>query len=89
MKEANIRDGTPALIADISIRGVWQPQIVALRDVPVVDIDAPSHIHRNTAAVLSSAEVGNTTVQLKNIEHLLPLLLYLLMECWVERQIPV
>eukprot|EP00731_Ephydatia_muelleri_P008914 Em0004g1252a len=26
VKEANIRDGTPALIADISIRGLWQPQ---------------------------------------------------------------
>ena len=23
VKEANIRDGTPALIADISIRGLW------------------------------------------------------------------
>ena len=56
MKEANIRDGTPALIADISIRGLWQPQAVALLDVRVVDTDAPSHIHRNTVAVLSSAE---------------------------------
>ncbi|KAL5467139.1 hypothetical protein EMCRGX_G031326 [Ephydatia muelleri] len=53
VKEANIRDGTPALIADISIRG---PQAVALLDVRVVDTDAPSHIHWNTVAVLSSAE---------------------------------
>ena len=56
VKEANIRGGTPALIADISIRGLWQPQTVALLDVRVVDTDAPSHIHRNTDAVLSSAE---------------------------------
>eukprot|EP00731_Ephydatia_muelleri_P008936 Em0004g1274a len=56
VKEANIRDGTPALIADISIRGLWQPQAVALLDVRVVDIDAPSHIHRNAVAVISSAE---------------------------------
>ena len=28
VKEANIRDGTPALIADISIRGLWEPQAV-------------------------------------------------------------
>ena len=56
VKEANIRDGTPALIADISIRGLWEPQAVALLDVRVVDTDAPSHIHRNTVAVLCSAE---------------------------------
>ena len=90
MKEANIRDGTPALIADISIRGLWEPQAVALLDVRVVDTDAPSHIHRNTVAVLSSAEEEkkrSTTVQLKHVGHLLPLLLYLLMECWVERRI--
>ena len=48
MKEANIRDGTPALIADISIRGLWEPQAVALLDVRVVDTDAPSHISCST-----------------------------------------
>ena len=41
---------------DISIRGLWQPQTVALLDVRVVDTDAVSHIHQNTSAVLSSAE---------------------------------
>ena len=90
LKEANIRDGTTALIVDISIRDLWQPQAIALLDVRVVDTDAPSHIHRNTDVVLSSAEEGkkeNTTVHLKNVEHLLPLLLFPLMECWVERQI--
>ena len=46
----------PALIVGISIRALWQPQAVALLDVRVVDINAPSHIHRNTDAVLSSAE---------------------------------
>ena len=56
VKEANIRDGTTALIADISVTGLWQPQTVALLDVRVVDTNAPSHIHRNTAAVPSSAE---------------------------------
>ena len=58
MKEANISDGTTAtaLIVDISIRGLWQPQTVTLLDVRVVDTDASSHIYRNTAAVLSSAE---------------------------------
>ena len=80
VKEANIRDGTPALIADISIRGLWEPQAVALLDVRVVDTDAPSHIHRNTVAVYfpqqKKRRKGSTPVQLKHVEHLLPLLLY-------------
>ena len=56
VKEANIRDGTTILIADISIRGLWQPQTLALLDMRVVDTDAPSYIHWNTDAVLSSSE---------------------------------
>ena len=63
VKPANIRDGTHAVIADISIRGLWQPQTVALLDVRVVDTDAPSHIHRSTDAVLSSAEEREKEIQ--------------------------
>ena len=48
--------GPPTLIADICIRGLWQPQTVALLDVHVVDTDAPSYMHRTTVAVLSNAE---------------------------------
>ena len=40
----------------ITIRGVWQPQTVALFDVRVTDTDAPSHSQRVVTAVLSSAE---------------------------------
>ena len=46
----------PSLIADLSIRGVWQPQTVALFDVRVTDTDATSHSQRVVTAVLSSAE---------------------------------
>ena len=56
MQEANTRYGTPTLIADISIRGLRQPQTVALLDVCVVDTDAPAYMHRTTVAVLSKAE---------------------------------
>ena len=35
-----------SLIADLSIRGVWQPQTVGLFDVRVTDSDAPSHSQR-------------------------------------------
>ena len=90
VKEANISDGTPTMTVDISIRGLWQCQTVALLDVRVVDTDAPSHIHWNTAAVLSSAEEEkkrkyNSAAEARRASF--TLLLYLLMECWVERQI--
>ena len=50
MQEANDA-GVPSQIADLSIRGVWQPQItcMVLFDVCVTDTDTPSHS-------LSSAE---------------------------------
>ena len=33
----------PSLVADLGVRGVWQPQTQALFDVRVIDTDAPSH----------------------------------------------
>ena len=56
VQEANNACGVPSLIADLSIRGVWQPQMVALFNICVVDTDAPPYSHRDVAAVLSSAE---------------------------------
>ena len=56
VQEANDAEGVPSLIADLSIRGVWQPQTVALFDVRVTDTDAPSHSQRVVTAILSSAE---------------------------------
>ena len=56
MQEANDAEGVPSLIADLSIRGVWQPQTVALFDVRVTDTDAPSYSQRVVSAILSSAE---------------------------------
>ena len=56
VQEANDACGVPSLIADLSIRGVWQPQTVALFDIRVIDTDATSYSHRDCAAVLSSAE---------------------------------
>ena len=43
VQEANDAEGVPALIADLSITGEWQPQTVVLLDVRVTDTDAPSH----------------------------------------------
>ena len=56
VQEDNNACGIPSLIADLSIRGVWQPQMVALFDIHVVDTDTPSYSQRDIAAILSSAE---------------------------------
>eukprot|EP00731_Ephydatia_muelleri_P028196 Em0019g1069a len=56
VQEADDSSGRPALIADRSIRGVWQPQTAALLDVRVVDTDAQSYASRTVDAVLCSAE---------------------------------
>ena len=52
-------DGTcdETLIADLRIRGVWQPQVDAVFDVHVVDTDALSYQSRSPETVLRSAEV--------------------------------
>ena len=59
VQEANDAESVPSLIADLSIRGVWQPQTMALFDVRVKDTDAPSHSQRVVSAILSSAEEVN------------------------------
>ena len=46
----------PSLVADLGVRGVWQPQTQALFDIRVIHRDAPSHINRSVAAILASAE---------------------------------
>ena len=59
IREPVVRDGdadVPGLIADLGVRGVWQPQVEALFDVRVVDTDAQSFISRSVADVLVSAE---------------------------------
>ena len=56
VQEANDACGIPSLVADLSIRGVWQSQTVALFDIRVIDTDAPLYLHRDVASVLSSAE---------------------------------
>ena len=57
VREADDKNNVPALIADLVVRGCWQPQVVTLFDVRVVvDTDAKSYVQRNDEAVLSSAE---------------------------------
>ena len=59
VREPILCDGdndSPALIADLGVRGVWIPQGEALFDVRVVDTDAASYVNRSVSAVLASAE---------------------------------
>ena len=53
VREPNVREKIPALVADPSVRGVWQPQATTFFDVRAVDSDANSYMLR---AVLSSIE---------------------------------
>ena len=56
VREPNDREKVPALVADLSVRGVLQPQASTFFDVRVVDSDANSYLHRDVSAVLSSIE---------------------------------
>ena len=49
--------GAETLIADLCVRGVWEPQTEALFDIRVVDTDARSYCARSPHDVLGSAEV--------------------------------
>ncbi len=56
VRDADDARGIPALVADLGVRGVWQPQSEALFDVRVVDTDAQSYVQRAVSAVLATAE---------------------------------
>ena len=57
VKEPDVENGTPALIADLSARGVWDRQSAASFDIHVTDTDAPSYQNRNPMNVLKTAEI--------------------------------
>ena len=56
VREPDEMRNLPALVADLGVRGVWQPQTEALFDIRVIDTDAQSHAERSVEAVLTSAE---------------------------------
>ena len=56
VRDADDARGIPAVVADLSVRGVWQLQTEALFDIRVVDTDAQSYASRSVNAVLASAE---------------------------------
>ena len=56
VREANSLSHTPALVADLSVRGVWIPQVEALFDIRVVDTDTQSYRNSSPMDILSGAE---------------------------------
>ena len=44
------------LIVDLGVRGVWEPQAMALFDIRVVDTNARSYLSHSPSVVLASAE---------------------------------
>jgi len=46
-----------ALITDLSARGVWKPQTMALFDIRVVDTNGRSYLSHSSGVVLTSTEV--------------------------------
>ena len=56
MKEANLPSGSPTLVADVSVCGVWVPQSEALFDIRIIDTDAWSYLDRPPLDVLSATE---------------------------------
>eukprot|EP00923_Selenidium_pygospionis_P017780 GHVN01031242.1.p1 GENE.GHVN01031242.1~~GHVN01031242.1.p1 ORF type:complete len:519 (+),score=81.03 GHVN01031242.1:1174-2730(+) len=48
-------DRQQGLVADLAVRGVFQPQAEALFDICVVDTDAQSHVRKTPAEVLAEA----------------------------------
>ena len=57
VRESDESRGINALVADLRIRGVWQPQTAALFDIRVVHTDAQSYVGRSVQVVLKSAEL--------------------------------
>ena len=56
VKEANLPSGSPVLVADLSVRGVWVHQSESLFDIRIIYTDARSYLDRPPFDVLSAAE---------------------------------
>ena len=54
VRDASVDD--EALIVDLGVRGVWEPQAMALFDIRVVDTNARSYLSHSPSVVLASAE---------------------------------
>ena len=53
VREANCSTDTTALVADLSVRGVWVPQVEALFDIRIIDTEARSYCTHPPITILS------------------------------------
>ncbi len=58
VREADDLRQIPALVADLGVRDVWQPQDLTLLDIRVIDTDATSYQTRAVKSVLRDAETS-------------------------------
>jgi len=56
VREADDANNIPALIADLGVRGVWEPQRETLLDIRVTDTDAFSYCAQPVRSILEKAE---------------------------------
>ena len=56
IQEPSLNPPSEGLVADLSVRGVWQRQCTAMFDVRVVDSDSPSYSDKSPQSVLAIAE---------------------------------
>ena len=61
IREASTDPPCNALIANISTRGIWQPQSTAIFDIHVIDSDAPSYHFKTPEVVFISAKIEKKT----------------------------
>lgn len=69
VREADEASGISALVADLGVRGVWQPQAEALFIIHVIDTDAQPHAHRSVNTVLATAEKKRKYTQAPQARH--------------------
>ena len=68
VRDADLVRGLPALVADLSVRGMWAAQTEALFDIRVMDTDAQSYTSRTVDSVLLSAKNEKKKKYLQAVE---------------------
>ena len=69
VREPDSSCSSPALVADLAVRGVWSPQVDVLLDIRVTDTDASSYVDQAPLAILRRAEAEKKDKYLKACEE--------------------
>ena len=82
LRKSHNADDRGAVVADLCVRGVWQPQSNVLFDFWVVDTDAPSYSRLSPRSVLCSAEFEKKWKACHDCQLILLFFVCLWMICW-------